>query len=134
MVLGGAVPLIVAVLLAAFHPGLIFGDAWGETTPRGLTKSSMPPPVLHPNGHPTHHRYDPNIRVQASPMSHRLLRGSLGPPASSPGLPATPKPVSKPASPEHPPRVMSMVTMKDTGHVERKSLPPRNLVDTEGLW
>jgi hypothetical protein len=137
MVLNGAVPLMAAILLTAFHPGPIFGDAWTETTPRGFTSSGQPSLVLHPNGHPTHHRYDPNIRKQPSPMSQRPLRGSIGPPAGSPGLPPNPKPVSKPSSPQVPQRVLSIVTTKESaGRVERKSVPApsRQLVDNEGLW
>lgn len=99
MIIGGAFPLIVCLLLTAFHPGRAFGDAWSSTSSRAHTRRGPPEPI--DTGLPIHHRYDPEIRKQISPMSGKNQPGSLSPPqppAGSPGLPANPKPVMSPTN------------------------------------
>ncbi|KAM0335870.1 hypothetical protein ACHAQA_000920 [Verticillium albo-atrum] len=48
MVVNGAVPLVVCVLLTIFHPGVAFGKAWGSTSPRFRKRYTRPPPLRSP--------------------------------------------------------------------------------------
>ncbi|KAF7545417.1 hypothetical protein G7046_g9571 [Stylonectria norvegica] len=139
MVVVGAFPLVVCILVTILHPGEALGVAWAQTSPRGIKRRSPPCPI-GPPGHAIHHRYDPEIRKQPSPTSQRLLRHSVGPPevpTGSPGLPANPKPVPKASSPHSP--LSPSESVKAQGHkinsrVERQSQAQKNLVDSEELW
>ncbi|SPN99536.1 uncharacterized protein DNG_02388 [Cephalotrichum gorgonifer] len=43
-ILHGALPLLISILLTAFHPGHAFGSAWSKTTPRYLSQKKAPAP------------------------------------------------------------------------------------------
>lgn len=142
MIIGGAIPLIACIILTIFHPGTAFGDAWAATSPCRIKKRSRPPPIQPPPAavHATHHRYDPDIRKQFSPISEKGLRNSVGPPelpAGSPGLPANPRPLSKPSSPRSPAHTVALSEVAErriSTRSERMSQTQRDLVNREELW
>ncbi|KAK7423099.1 hypothetical protein QQX98_001175 [Neonectria punicea] len=147
MILGGAIPLLAAIMLTVLHPGIAFGDAWSATSPAKFKgRRAPPPPIKYAPGHAIHHRYDPDIRKQLSPSSERPLRNSAGPPelpAGSPGLPSSPRPPSKPSSPRSPqhPRTHSSLAEKRSSsrseprpQTQAPAPAPGGLVNREELW
>ncbi|KAH7149694.1 RTA1 like protein-domain-containing protein [Dactylonectria estremocensis] len=140
MVVGGAIPLLACIILTVFHPGTAFGGAWAATSP-GRVKKRSPPPIRYPPAiHATHHRYDPNIRKQFSPMSEKGSRNSVGPPelpAGSPGLPANPRPWSKLPGPQSPQQQLDgseAAGKRNSTRLERRSKIQEDLVNREELW
>ncbi|KAF5023836.1 hypothetical protein F66182_4094 [Fusarium sp. NRRL 66182] len=149
MVIGGVLPFLAAALLTVFHPGAAFAEAWAPTSPRGIKRQSRPEPVqsLTPSGHPVHHMYDPDIRKQISPTSPKHSRNSAGPPEmpeGSLGLPAHPKPTSKPSSPRDPnaprkgpPAPLNLSAVKKSRQSykqEQKSQAQKDMVPDGELW
>ncbi|KPM34661.1 hypothetical protein AK830_g11912 [Neonectria ditissima] len=151
MILGGAIPLLAAIVLTVLHPGIAFGDAWSATSPAKIKgRRGPPPPIKYSAGHAIHHRYDPDIRKQLSPASERQLRNSAGPPelpAGSPGLPSSPRPPSKPSSPRSPHHAVTRSSIIEKRSSSRSEpmhpvpAPPpppppasRGLVNREELW
>ncbi|CAM1501039.1 Fc.00g102010.m01.CDS01 [Cosmosporella sp. VM-42] len=140
MVIGGAFPLVATILITAFSPGAAFGSAWAATTPRGTAPRGPPEPIEV--GLPIHHRYDPEIRKQISPMSQKHLRHSLSPPElpeGSPGLPPNPKPVLKPVTPRLSPTPESLDSVQDTYRFStrpdrRSQIQNKALVTSDELW
>lgn len=144
MVVDGAIPLIVCILLTIFHPGVAFGQAWDSTSVRRFQRRAPPP--LHPGiRYATHHRYDPNIRKQFTPPSGGSRPRYSNPPMvpnGSPGLPSSPRPSHKLPSPivSSP---MSTMTAATSNYSSSKRLSERSdrraqaqtdLVNTDAIW
>ncbi|KFA62801.1 hypothetical protein S40285_03806 [Stachybotrys chlorohalonatus IBT 40285] len=103
MIMNGAIPLVSAILLTAFHPGAAFGSAWAPTSPRRIRRQA-PPPLRQTYGYQPHHRYNPSLRSQITPTSQNQMRLSKLPdtPAGSPGLPQNSKQGGSPGLPQNP--------------------------------
>ncbi|KAJ6443381.1 RTA-like protein [Purpureocillium lavendulum] len=55
MVIDGAIPLAVCILLAVFHPGIAYGPSWDQTSPRQARKMVQLPLQEQPLTHRTHY-------------------------------------------------------------------------------
>ncbi|OAQ75446.1 RTA-like protein [Purpureocillium lilacinum] len=137
MVMNGAIPLAVCILLSVFHPGIAYGSSWDQTSPRRAKQPIQLPLQQQPLTHRTHYAYEPNIRHQFPARSRRPNR-ALDPPqagSGSAGLPATPRPSHKPPSPRAPsPKSTIATSRRHSGRSERKSHVQPDLVDSDMLW
>ncbi|UNI15679.1 hypothetical protein JDV02_002190 [Purpureocillium takamizusanense] len=141
MVVNGAAPLVVCILLAVFHPGIAYGSSWDDTSPRRAKQPMHLPLQTSPFTHRTHFAYEPNIRQQFPARSRGPNRNldsphqGSGSGSGSAGLPATPRPSHKPPSPRAPsPRSTIATSKRHSGRSERKSHAQPGLVDSDMLW
>ncbi|OAA34846.1 RTA-like protein [Metarhizium rileyi] len=138
MIMDGALPLVSAILLTAFHPGAAFGAAWKQTSPRQLKRANDFPAEqeAHRLSYNTHHAYDPNIRKQTSPSSYHaqpMAASACSPETQSgpSGLPSNPRPNQKAASPRMPsPRSTASTSKRLSDRINLR----KDMVDSDALW
>ncbi|EFY87014.1 RTA1 domain protein, putative [Metarhizium acridum CQMa 102] len=142
MIMDGALPLVSAILLTAFHPGAAFGAAWKQTSPRQPNRPS-PLPLdedEHRKSYNTHYAYDPNIRQHLSPRSYTSQKMAGSPygqetPSGPSGLPSNPRPTPKPPSPKVPsPRSNVSTNKRFSDRSERRVNLQKDMVDSDALW
>ena len=129
--LHGALPLLLALLLTVFHPGLAFGRAWSNTTPRWASQKTIPA-ARTDNPYRVPETQYAIRRVVPAQLSH-ISASTPYELYPSPGTASTAYSPRKSAhtSPAHSPRKSSHTA--SPAHSPRK-IPERTLVDENALW
>ncbi|KAL2110933.1 hypothetical protein VUR80DRAFT_550 [Thermomyces stellatus] len=143
----GGLPLLFALLLTVFHPGLAFGRSWSETEPRYTSRKAAPAaPAANPYRAPGT-QYSIR-RVAPARLSH-ISGGSVpytpyelypSPVAGSPGYSPGNSPKYSPGySPKYSPGYSPGYSSRKSPHTASQAHSPRKipettLVDDDALW